>query len=198
MPYAEKLKSFISRPSYAGECQRLFQAMKVNCSPDGPVLDVGCGVGGMINFHEENGTNVFGIDPGCHLYGLKLRRSRTCQGFGENIPFASQTFEAVYFMHSFAHLVDTPATLQEVRRVLKPNGFLYMVTPNSQFESLTRPVKKVLEKAGVYHPDTTVTGHYSPRELRRTLESVNFDVLNVSTFGLAGFQRIIVSAQNRH
>jgi ubiquinone/menaquinone biosynthesis C-methylase UbiE len=194
MSYPEKLQCFIKTPGYSAECQRLNNIINFHQIP-GPILDIGCGLGGMINYLEQSGTNVYGIDPGMHLRLINLQNKKVCQSCGENIPFADHTFGVVYFMHSFAHLTDPHLTLREVKRVLKTNGLLCLITPNSQFEIFVRPIKNVLEKKGKYQPDNTVTGHYTPGKLFKLLQSENFNSITVRPFGFAGFQRIIASAR---
>ena len=50
---------------------------------------------------------------------------------GPALPFEDQSFSAVVFTEIFEHLhVNLNFTMKEILRVLKPNGFLYLTTPN--------------------------------------------------------------------
>src|SRR4029079_8173687 len=51
------------------------------------------------------------------------------KGAAESIPFPDNTFDLVMLDNVLEHVTDRPLTLREVRRVLKPGGLLYMVTP---------------------------------------------------------------------
>lgn len=55
----------------------------------------------------------------------------SCDIETENLPFADNTFDEILLNEVFEHLrIDPIHTLQEVRRVLRPNGRLWLSTPN--------------------------------------------------------------------
>jgi len=191
MSYTEKLESFNKRGDYRKECDKLLDFMRSTIN--GPVLDIGCGLGGMINALRENGVNVYGVDS-VRQHLSRLEYDKTVQACGETLPFKDHSFSSVYYMHSFAHIGNVDHTIQETRRVLTKDGTLFIVTPNSQFETLVRPAKTLLEKTGRFVSDKTVTRHYSLKELSGIL-SEQFNVIHVSTFGKFGFQRIISVAK---
>ena len=47
-------------------------------------------------------------------------------GSSEKMPFDNETFDVVSFRGSFEHLINPHITMKEVKRVLKPNGYLYI------------------------------------------------------------------------
>ena len=193
MLYAERLELFNKRPDYLRESNRLLEIMKPTL--EGTVLDIGCGLGGMINTLKESGVNVFGVEP-VRLHLSRLAYGKAVLACGEALPFRDQTFSAVYYMHSAAHIQDFCRSLQEASRVLKSNGTIFIVTPNAQFEALIKPAKALLGIAGRYEPDKTVIKHYSPEELG-DLMSDYFDNIKVFTFGKFGFQRLLATAKSK-
>jgi SAM-dependent methyltransferase len=58
----------------------------------------------------------------------------------ERVPVDDHFFDAVLAIHLLEHLRNLPATLREIRRILKPNGHLFAVIPceGSPFYSLGR------------------------------------------------------------
>jgi len=100
------------------------------------VLDVGCGDAGALIAFAEEGANAAGIET----FETSLERGRLRasdhgvqvdlkKGAAESIPFPDNTFDLVKLDNVLEHVSDRPLTLREIRRVLKPGGLLYMVTP---------------------------------------------------------------------
>jgi len=89
--------------------------------PRQPSLEIGCGPG---RFGEALQIE-FGIDPA--LAPLQLARERgmsCCNGVGEALPFAPNTFNSIYLLFTLCFLEDPKQTLTECRTILKKNGLL--------------------------------------------------------------------------
>jgi len=102
--------------------------------PVGLVFDVGCGDGSFLHRMQSRGWVVDGIDfdydaiQGAKLrYGLDLRFGDL---LGSKVP--SDAFDAVTLNHVIEHVTDPVALLRETKRILKPDGRLIIVTPNSK------------------------------------------------------------------
>lgn len=100
------------------------------------VLDVGCGDAGALIAFAEEGASAAGIET----FETSLERGRLRatdhgvtvdlkKGAAESIPFPDASFDLVMLDNVLEHVTDRPRTLREIRRVLKPGGLLYMVTP---------------------------------------------------------------------
>lgn len=99
----------------------------------GKLLDVGCGDGKFLNRMRGRGWVVDGIDfdpkaiANARIrYGLELRI-----GDLHSAAFPDGTFEAVTLSHVIEHVPNPIGLLEEVRRILKPNGRIVVTTPNS-------------------------------------------------------------------
>jgi len=79
-----------------------------------------------------------------------------------NLPFKEQTFDVVICREVIEHVPDADATFQEIRRVLKPEGYLLITTPNGLGGYID----------GVIH----VRG-YAPPSFLDELELQGFDVI---------------------
>ena len=100
------------------------------------VLDIGCGDAGVIIAFAESGATVAGLE----LDEKSLRRAAVragehgvaatlAKGVAEALPFPGGSFDLVILDNVLEHVTDRPGTLREIRRVLRPGGLLYMVTP---------------------------------------------------------------------
>lgn len=100
------------------------------------VLDIGCGDAGVPIAFALAGARAAGLEPGAR--NLERAALRTVDhgvdmnlvgGVGEALPFEAAVFDLVILDNVLEHVMDRHATLAEIRRVLKPDGLLYLVTP---------------------------------------------------------------------
>lgn len=128
---------------YAGEYPRGFLIMKTlkSYAPEfevkgAAVLDVGCGDAGALIAFAEEGAVCAGIE--CFEASLERGAMRAEEhgvnidlkkGVAESIPYADARFDLVMLDNVLEHVGDRAKSLLEVRRVLKPGGLLYLVTP---------------------------------------------------------------------
>lgn len=100
------------------------------------VLDVGCGDAGVVIAFAEAGAVATGIEP----YERSVERGRVRAeehgvglelkiGVAEELPFPDASFDLVLIDNVLEHVQDRERTLAEIRRVLRPGGLLYLVTP---------------------------------------------------------------------
>jgi SAM-dependent methyltransferase len=96
-------------------------------------LEIGAGLGEHLH-HEQ-------VEPGSYVtlelreeMGAGIRREHPgvevvigdCQ---ERLPFSDASFDRVLAIHVLEHLTDLPSALDEVRRVLRPDGQFVVVIP---------------------------------------------------------------------
>jgi demethylmenaquinone methyltransferase / 2-methoxy-6-polyprenyl-1,4-benzoquinol methylase len=87
--------------------------------PRGRLLDLGAGTGAA---NRDFGTRrVVALDPSEPMLGLNPHRRRVV-GYGEHLPFADGSFDAVFSAYVFRNLESVPTTLAEIHRVLRPGG----------------------------------------------------------------------------
>lgn len=106
----------------------------------------------------------------------------------EPIPFADNSFALILFNEIFEHLRINPiATLQEINRVLKPDGVMILTTPNLYF--LKRIIQfnlgRGIGSAYQEFEKLRLLGHmghvreYSSRDLREFLRNTGFDIIKL-------------------
>lgn len=109
-----------------------FSVMHLPALPGGRVLDVGCGDGTIIRSLDEQGWQAEGVDPDeVVVAGLQTRGVKVSGGTLEDQEFPTSSFDAVTMSHVIEHVHDPRRLLQECRRVLRPEGYLSIVTPNA-------------------------------------------------------------------
>src|SRR3954453_9921005 len=93
-------------------------------------LDVGCSLGWLVEAATVDGAHGIGVDidePG--LAKARRERDPRCTFLstdGESLPFDDESLDVVVFNHIYEHVVDPDRVVAEIRRVLKPDGILYL------------------------------------------------------------------------
>jgi SAM-dependent methyltransferase len=149
--------------------------------PDGPVLDVGCGVGHSYHLLAPRETVGVDIEPEA-LHG---QERRTIVADMRDLPLPERSFTSFLAVQSIEHVPDPERVLAEARRVLEPGGTAMIVTPNRL--TFGRP-DEIIDP---YHDF-----EYDQRELRALCERF-FSV--VEMYGLFGSERYLglISAQRQ-
>lgn len=102
------------------------------------ILVLGAGTGAEFLYFASLGCDVYGIEPdadACKIGKLKAEQAgidpdRFMQGIGEDMPYADNEFDLVWCHTVIEHVQNVEDTLSELIRVIKPNGYGYIVTPD--------------------------------------------------------------------
>ncbi len=108
------------------------------------VLDLGCGEGYGCDILSKHASKVVGVD----VSSQSVERANTnysspilsfqCIAYLEDskLPFADNSFDSVVCFHVIEHVTTDHLLVQEIRRVLKPDGIAFLSTPNASFRLL--------------------------------------------------------------
>jgi ubiquinone/menaquinone biosynthesis C-methylase UbiE len=93
------------------------------------LLEIGCGMGTDLLQFARGGARCTGVDltPRSveitrHRFGLYGMNGNFMLADGEQLPFASESFDVVYSNGVLHHTPDTAGAIREVHRVLRPGG----------------------------------------------------------------------------
>lgn len=145
------------------------------------ILDVGCGVGyylSVLKNHLNNNSKFYGIDiskPAIQIAAKRKLGANLAVASAYNLPFIDNSFEVLYSVFS-------PVSPQECNRVLKDDGFLFMVGPGQ--EHLSGLTKLIYDKV-VPHKGNNVLDESKNFELieqidiKETITVLKDDILNL-------------------
>lgn len=96
-------------------------------APPGPILDVGCGEGALLDALESTGRVAVGLEQGDQAAHARLDVREV-----EIVDFNERPGEwaAVVFWHSLEHLRDPRAALRRATALLATSGLLVIAVPN--------------------------------------------------------------------
>lgn len=171
---------------------------RADIQPGQRVLDVGCGRGEVAFNLAAIGAFAVGVDYSSSA--LRLATSMRTEHAeladdvaltmcdAKQLPFRSQSFDAAFMLDVVEHLQtwELQLALTEVRRLLRPDGALYIHTmPNARFYHYVYPVLRVLSRVtrGKRLPHDPRSGYehsmhvneLTPSTLRRALRDAGFE-----------------------
>ncbi|MGA7096909.1 MAG: class I SAM-dependent methyltransferase [Acidimicrobiia bacterium] len=148
--------------------ERRWRASGVDMQAPGLVLDLGSGTG----VTDFGGRDTVDLDPVPEMLALSEVDKRVV-GVGEHLPFDDGSFDGVFSAFVFRNLTSVDQTLEEVRRVLKPNAVATVI----DLSRPRNPILRVLHRisTAVVLPVVGLLFAGAPREywyLHRSLDSL--------------------------
>ncbi len=142
----------------------------------GTLLEIGSAKGYFLAQARESGYNIYGLELNQPNYEFSRKQ------LGDTIldvdlsdaHFENEKFDVVYMRDVIEHIPDPGIFLQEVGRVTKPDGILFIETHN--IEGWIHKIAKERHVVifGFEHPN-----HWSPQTLEKALEQRGFVVQKV-------------------
>lgn len=145
-------------------------------SEPGRVLDIGCGTGNFLYTIRERGWETYGVELNTAAAELG-RRSAGLDIFPGNVidaHYPDNYFDYIRSNHSFEHIANPNEVLDEIYRILKPDGKLMIGVPNIDGINV-----KLFRRYWWYLGAPVHTFNYSTRTLPMLLRKHNFVVERV-------------------
>lgn len=134
-------------------------------SPPGPVLDVGCGDGSLLDALHRRGRAATGLE----------RESTRPDVRNEDIADIETGWAAAVFWHSLEHLAEPRTAVREAARMLIPGGLLVIAVPN------VASIQARLFGPRWFHLDLPRhLVHFSAQALRDGLVAEGFELISLS------------------
>lgn len=147
------------------------------------VLDVGCGTGSTLADLQRRGARATGVDAlpeSVVIASGRCPAARVLEGRADELPFADGTFDGVTLLDVLEHVDEQPA-LADVRRVLRPRGWLLVTVPAGQWLWSHRD------------DDAGHLRRYSRRRLEAALTESGFAIERFARYQCALFPMVVVT-----
>jgi ubiquinone/menaquinone biosynthesis C-methylase UbiE len=156
---------------------RFVHLLESSFGPNANILDVGCGPGRDMTWFESQNLNVTGVDFTQAMLEIALTKVRgsLVQSDMRKLPFEAGSSDGIWCNASLLHLpkTDSPTTLLEFKRILKPNGILFLAVQEGEGENL--------ETREWYGEHQRFFARYSLPEMTGLLEVAGFEILECDT-----------------
>jgi ubiquinone/menaquinone biosynthesis C-methylase UbiE len=138
----------------------MHQRMKVIPLATGNVLEIGIGSGlNLPIYNTKNVKHLTAIDPSKEVWKKNNVDIKNLpfvfsfvEAFAENIPEDDNSFDTVVITYTLCTISDTKKALEEIRRVLKPNGKLLFCehgnAPDKTTQKWQRRINPIWKRLG--------------------------------------------------
>jgi len=180
-----RFAAFYERYARLGSERRLTDPLRQETAgqASGVVLEVGAGTG--LNFpwyHPERVERVEAIEPDSAMLAYARERVRQAavpisltQASVEALPFADASFDSVVVTLVFCSVEDPAQGMQEIKRVLKPQGTLFLF---EHVRSQSAWVARLQDALGPLTTRLFGNCHWN-RDTARTVQEAGFAITHV-------------------
>lgn len=142
----------------------------------GRILDIGCAHGFFLCAAARHDFEPYGVElvPEAVAHARRLGL-KVVPGDLLSARFPSAFFDVVTMLDVIEHLPDPVGQLEEVRRVLRPDGLLCLLTPNA------RQVRVLGMRWKGFRQSFTHLLFFDPHTIRKLLARTGFELMTVFT-----------------
>lgn len=138
--FSNRVENYVKyRPAYPAEVLRLFRD-EMNLTESSVIADIGSGTGISSKLFLKNGNKVFGVEPNASMryaadeFLSDFLNFTSIDGTAENSSLPGDSVDFVIAAQAF-HWFDQQRTLDEFKRILRPNGFVALIWNERQLET---------------------------------------------------------------
>ena len=165
------LEAMRSAPRYADAIYR--QVRSARPAGDGPILDFGAGDGTFVERFQRDGATVECVEPDAdNRAALRAFGASVFADIGE---LTAGRYPFVYTINVLEHLHDLDHYVDEIYRVLRPGGRLFVFVP--AFEILWTSLDDEVEHVR----------RFTRRSLKRCITAAGFEIERIRYFDAIGF-----------
>ena len=149
-----------------------------NFQPRGKYLEIGCAGGAMLAEARNGGFDTVGVELSSQMaeWGRKHLHLDIREGKVETQNFPDNSFNVVFLGDVIEHLPNPRAVLEEIRRILPPEGIVALAYP-MELNSLVPRMRRAfhLRRQSPHKPYHLF--YYTTRTMRLLLERCGFQVV---------------------
>ena len=144
----------------------------------GRLLDVGCFTGHLLNAARLS-FDPEGVEPSRWAAGVARERMKlsVTEGTLSDVAAPAASYDVITMVDVIEHFSDPAAALRKARALLKPDGLLYLVTPN------IRSLSARLLGRWWWGLRSAHLVYFSPETLTRMLNACGFEVVEMRSYG---------------
>ncbi|GAA4109559.1 class I SAM-dependent methyltransferase [Aquimarina addita] len=94
----------------------------------GDLLDIGAGTGDFLIEAKKSNWNIEGVEPS--QQARQLANIKGIELVSDTTQYTSSSFDIITMWHVLEHVPDLRNQIKELKRLLKPNGYVLIAVPN--------------------------------------------------------------------
>lgn len=94
----------------------------------GSLLDIGAGTGDFLFVAKQNGWQTIGVEPSQKAKSIALKKGVDFVNTTSDLE--NHSFDVITMWHVLEHVPDLENQIIQLKRLLKPNGILFVAVPN--------------------------------------------------------------------
>lgn len=149
--------------------EQVFYFIEPYITKNSRILDVGCAMGGFLNYLKLRGyKNLYGIDP-IEEYVEEANNDNIKVGNAYLIPFGDDYFDIVILDQVLEHLGNLKMPMREIYRVLSKGGLCYIGVPDAERYN---DIYFYIMREHIQH--------FNIKNLKLLAQKYNFEVININ------------------
>lgn len=143
---------------------------------NGKILDVGCALGFFMEEALKQGFDPYGIDVSEYAvsYSSKHFPKKVVCGDIKKANFKANFFDGVTLFQTIEHLKNPLETIEQIGKILKKNGFLFIATPNHNCM-----LRKIMGKGWFEYKPAEHLNLFDRKTLKYILNKCGFEMIDV-------------------
>jgi 2-polyprenyl-3-methyl-5-hydroxy-6-metoxy-1,4-benzoquinol methylase len=160
----------------------------------GRLLDVGCGTGAFLNTMKISGWEVDGLEPddtasqiAFNNYGIETKHPQAIY------TLADGQYDAITMWHVLEHVHDLQGYMGRLKKLLKPNGVLFIAVPNYT----SADAQKYQQHWAAYDVPRHLY-HFSPQSMEVLITPYQMHISKMKPMWFDSFYVSMLSEQYKH
>lgn len=157
----------------------------------GKLLDVGCAFGYLLEAAKDGGFDIYGVELSKfssniaqNKFGEKIFNKQL-----EDVKFQDEYFDVITMSDLIEHIPKPQDFLKEVRRILRKDGIIVIITPDT--DSFSR---KILGYKNWFHYKPEHLFYYNKKSLNNLLDKFDFNIV-VKKAGVKAITLVYLKSQ---
>lgn len=158
----------------------------------GSLLDIGCGTGAFLEYCQQKGWRIQGVEPDSGARLVASKRLNISVAAELATQTESETSDVVTLWHVLEHIPDLQQTLERIHQHITKNGTLLLALPNH----LSWDAAKYRQWWAAYDVPRHLS-HFSPKTITSLVEQQGFKRIKMIPMPFDAYYIAMLSTQHR-
>lgn len=160
----------------------------------GRILDIGCATGEFLNEFRKNNWLAYGVEPNETARNYAINNYNLEVGDENDLRILeARSFDVITMWHVLEHIAPIEQRIEEIERVLKENGLLFVAVPNSN----SFDAKFYKEYWAAYDVPRHLY-HFTPESIKGLFEKYAFELVAIKAMKFDSFYVSMLSEKYKY